>query len=89
MSSEFLYFLDQGAGFIFLCFCLPGLFIAIGGIRNIVKKSAVVVTRDRDFGWKEPVHLSGKDAVQEGGCTVVFGTGMFLIGVIVMIGALQ
>jgi hypothetical protein len=88
MSSEFLHFLDQ-AGFIFLCFCLPGLFIAIGGIRNVVKKSAVVVNRDRNFGWNEPVHLSGKDAVQAGGCTVVFGIGMFLLGVIVIIGALQ
>jgi hypothetical protein len=88
MPTQFLQFLDQ-IGVYLICLCIPGLLLTLGGIRNIVRRSAVSVSRDGHFRWKEPVVLAGKDAVEAGGCITTFGIGLLLLGIVSIIGVLQ
>lgn len=88
MPTQFQQILDQ-IGFELICLCIPGLLLALGGIRNIVRRSAISVSRDGHFRWKKPVYLTGKDAVEAGGCTAILGIGLLLLGIIAIIGDLQ
>lgn len=87
MANQVLHFLDQ-VGVYLLCMCIPGFLLTLGGIRNIVRRSAVSVSRDGHFRWKKPVYLTGKDAVEAGGCTALLGIGLLLLGILAVIGFL-
>ena len=88
MFTLFLEFLDQ-IDFELICLCIPGLLLTLGGIRIIVRRRAFSVSRDGDFHWKKPVYLTGKDAVEAGGCIVILGFGFLLMGIITIVGVLQ
>jgi hypothetical protein len=87
MTNQVLQFLDQ-IGVYLVCLFIPGFLLTLGGIRNIVRRRAVSVSRDGGFHWKKPVYLTGKDAVEAGGCTVVLGIGLLLLGILAIIGFL-
>lgn len=86
--STLMQFLDHIGGYL-ICFCFPGLLLTLGGIRNIVRRSAISISRDGYFRWKKPVPLTGKDAVEAGGCIAALGIGLLLLGIILIIGVLQ
>jgi hypothetical protein len=88
MPAHLLQLLDRISVYL-ICICIPGLLLIFGGIRNIFRRSAISVSTDGYFRWKKPVHLTGKEAVEAGGCTVSLGIIFLILGIILIIGALQ
>ncbi len=88
MANQIMHFLDQ-VGVYLICMCIPGFLLTLGGIRIIKTKHAISVSRDSHFGWKKPVWLKGKEAIGPGSCLTIFGVGLFLLGILAIMGVLQ
>ena len=88
MITQFLRFLDK-TGFYLLCMCIPGIIFILNGIRIIRTKKTVAIGRDSTFHWKKPAIITGKQAIGDGRCGIIFGLALLLLGIILIIGILQ
>jgi hypothetical protein len=88
MINQLLRTIDQ-IGVCLICFCIPGIALTLNGIYVIRTKRTISVGTDFHFRWKKPVLIIGQQAVRDESCGLIFGIGLFLVGLIIIIGMLQ
>jgi hypothetical protein len=70
-----------------IIFGVPGLIILITGIRTLVTKQILGLTRNRfGFGWLLPKMIRGEDAETIGKFDIGIGSFLLVIALIIVIG---